>query len=206
MSAARPRVTTSVEECAAVLRNGGTAIIPTDTVYGLAASLDHPAAISRLYELKGRPERLPIPVLVSSTDCVARLTTALPQLARKLVAEFWPGALTIIVEASEEVPDEALSGGRTVGLRMPSHDLALALIEACGGALAVTSANRSGEPETTDPLDAAAALREQVDVVLDGGRTPGGIASTVVDVTAGEPRILRHGAILDSAIYRAARD
>lgn len=206
MNLTRPPMTKRIDECAGVLRRGGTAVIPTDTVYGLAAGLEHRAAILKLYELKRRPVALPIPVLVSSVAGARSLAGVFPVLAERLSSRFWPGALTIVVEASAAVPPEVLSGGNTVGLRMPDHDLALALIEACGGALAVTSANRSGEPETRDPCEAARALRDQVDIVLDGGLTPGGTASTVVDVTQGVPRILRHGAILDSMIYCAAKD
>ena len=176
-----------------VLDRGGLVVIPTDTVYGVAARLDRAAAIARLYVAKGRPEEKPIPVLISSAGQLARLTRDLPPGAEAFVARFWPGALTVALPRAATVPDEVTAGLDTVGLRMPDHPFALALIEACGGALAVTSANRSGEPSLCDAAAVAEAIGGAVDLIVDGGRTPGGVASTVIALDASGPRVLREG-------------
>ncbi|HLT17805.1 MAG TPA: L-threonylcarbamoyladenylate synthase [Thermomicrobiales bacterium] len=187
-----------IERIAEALMAGAVAIIPTDTVYGIAAALDRPDAIERLYEIKGRPAGKPIPVLVDGMETALRLSRDFPDDARRLAAAFWPGALTIVVQAREGLPKRCLGPGDTVGLRMPDHADALALIRRCGGALAVTSANPSSQPETTNADVARRTLG--VDLVLDAGETPGGVASTVVDVTGEQPRILRHGAIVEAKI------
>ena len=185
----------ALARAAAVLDRGGLVVIPTDTVYGVAARLDHPAAIARLYVAKGRPEEKPIPVLIASPGELARLTRDLPPGAEALVARFWPGALTVALPRAATVPDEVTAGLDTVGLRMPDHPFALALIAACGGALAVTSANRSGEPSLCEAAAVMAAIGWAVDLVVDGGRTPGGRSSTVIALDAAGPRVLREGPI-----------
>ncbi|CAN5484027.1 hypothetical protein BH23CHL2_BH23CHL2_00020 [soil metagenome] len=193
--------TSDIDAIAAVLRRGGTAIVPTDTVYGLAASLEYPAAIARLYELKKRPDGKPIPILISGPEVLQRLATGLSGSARTLIESFWPGPLTLVVQASGAVPTACLSGGATVGLRMPDHPDLLGLLEACGGALAVTSANASGQPETTSAAAAFDSLNQLPDIVLDCGDTPGGLPSTVVDTLARPPVILRSGRLDPSTIF-----
>lgn len=185
------------------LQRGALVAIPTDTVYGLAARLDHPGALRRLYEAKGRPEDRPIPVLVSRADLLRELTVNPPPGAEEFAARFWPGPLTIALPRDERVPDLVTAGRDTVGLRMPDHPFALALIEACGGALAVTSANRSGEPSLRDPDAVMAALGDEVELIVDSGPAPGGWASTVIALTARGPVVLREGPI-DLAALTAA--
>ena len=187
------------------LARGALVAIPTDTVYGLAARLDRPEALQRLYEAKGRPADRAIPVLVSRPDLLSDLTIDLPDGAEEFAARCWPGPLTIVLPRSARVPDLVTAGGDTVGLRMPDHPFALALIEACGGALAVTSANRSGEPALRDPAEVAAALGGEVELIADSGLAPGGQASTVLALDADGPRVLREGPI-DAAALRAVWD
>lgn len=199
----------ALKGAAAILDQGGLVVIPTDTVYGVAARLDRPGAIARLYVAKGRPEEKPIPVLIASPAQLARLTRDLPAAAAAFVARFWPGALTVVLPRSAAVPDEVAAGRDTVGLRMPDHPFALALIAACGGALAVTSANRSGEPSLRDAREVAAAIGGAVDLIVDGGVTAGGQASTVVALDAAGPRVLREGPIGAAALraaWEAARE
>lgn len=185
------------------LERGELVALPTDTVYGVAARLDRPEGVRRLYTAKGRPEDRPIPVLVSRAELLADLTADPPAGAAAFAARFWPGPLTIALPRSPRVPDLVTAGRDTVGLRMPDHPVALTLIAACGGALAVTSANRSGEPSLDDPAAVAAALDGRLALVLDGGRAPGGLASTVIELTAAGPRVLREGP-LDAATLAAA--
>lgn len=194
---------TTLRAAADTLDRGGLVVIPTDTVYGVAARLDRPGAVARLYVAKGRPEEKAIPVLISAPDELARLTRGLPPGAAAFAARFWPGALTVVLPRSAAVPDLVAAGGPTVGLRMPDHPFALALIAACGGALAVTSANRSGEPSLREAGAVAAALGGAVDLIVDGGTTPGGVASTVVALDAAGPRVLRAGPIDAAALGEA---
>lgn len=184
-----------IERAVAILHAGGVVAIPTDTVYGLAASLDHPAAIERIFTIKGRAETKALPVLVSSSEVVPRLARAVTDPAQRLVRAFWPGALTIVVDATQDVPDVVLRGGTTVGLRMPDNADALAIIAGAGGALAVTSANHSGEIEARSASEVVQALGPDIDFVVDGGASKGTVPSTVVDATRTRLRVLRHGAI-----------
>lgn len=179
-----------------ILDRGGLVVFPTDTVYGVGASVHRPRGVGRLYVAKGRPIERPIPVLVSSLDAVEKISKSVDDVSRALMEEFWPGPLTIVLLAAAWLPYEIVRDTASVGVRMPDHPVALSLIERSGGALATTSANRSGEPETTTAADAAEHLGNAVDLILDGGTTPGGVPSTVVRVDdAGHIAVLRQGAV-----------
>lgn len=196
-SSSRTRVASDddVARAIATLRDGGVIALPTDTVYGIAASLDHPDAIERLFTIKGRSGTKAVPILVSSLDDLDHLTSELTAEARALAARFWPGALTIVVSASDLVPDGVRRDGETVGIRMPDSADALAVIAGAGGALAVTSANRSGEVEARSAAEVNARLGGRIDFVLDGGASPSSQPSTVVDASQTPVRVLRAGAI-----------
>ena len=182
-----------IDEIVAALRAGEVCAIPTDTVYGLAASLDHPAAVRRLAELKGRAAEQPIAVLFDAIDDIASHVEDPALLER--VRRFWPGGLTAIVRVHVGfAPPPALSIASTVGLRQPDDALARSVLRACGGALAVTSANRHGEPPATSAAGVAAIFGAGM-LVLDGGPRPGGVASTVVDLTVEPPVVVRAGAV-----------
>jgi L-threonylcarbamoyladenylate synthase len=188
---------------AAVIHAGGLVVLPTDTVYGVAAALWQPEAVAALYAAKQRPPDRAIPILLSAGDEIDQVAARVPEAARRLAAAFWPGPLTIIVPKRPGVPD-IVSALPTVGVRVPDHDAARAAIRACGGALAVTSANLSDQPSALTAQDAADALGEAVGLVLDGGPAPGGTPSTVVD-TAGESlSVLRPGPIGEAALREAA--
>ncbi len=190
----------ALARAAEALRRGELVVLPTDTVYGLAAWPWDAAAVARLYAAKGRPETKAIPVLVGEKAHLARVTAALPPCAQRLAARFWPGALTLVVPKHPDLP-AVLSPYPTVGVRMPDHPDALALLRLTGP-LAVTSANRSGEPPARTAAEAAAQLGEAVAVVLDAGEVPGGQPSTVVDCAATPPRVLRPGPIAAAEIAR----
>jgi L-threonylcarbamoyladenylate synthase len=187
---------------AQVIRAGGLVVLPTDTVYGVAADLWRPEAVAALYEAKGRSPAKAIPVLLAGEEDIGQVACQVPPFAQKLAAAFWPGPLTIALPRRESVPD-IVSSLPTIGVRMPDHDQTRTIIRACGGALAVTSANRSGQPSSLTARQAADALGDRVALVLDGGRCSGGVPSTVVDVSGGELRIVRPGP-LDEAALRAA--
>lgn len=192
-----------IAKAVAALADGGIVAIPTDTVYGLAASLDHPEAIEAIYAAKGRDAGKALPVLVDNHQRISIYATGDTRRAQLLARSFWPGALTIVVPASDAVPYGIHRGANTVGLRMPDSEIALAVISACGGGLAVTSANLSGRSEARTAEEVEATLGDRVRVVVDGGPARDGIPSTVVDLTGGDLRILRQGAITRDDLERA---
>jgi L-threonylcarbamoyladenylate synthase len=199
-----------VERASKALRAGQVVVIPTDTVYGLAAALNRPEAISHLYAIKNRPLEKAIPVLLSDASEVHQVAADLPASAAFLASCFWPGALTLVLPALLHLPPLVTStcenGRRTVAVRVPDDPLARAIIAASGGALAVTSANHSGQRPALDAAEAAALAMSPPLLVVDGGRVPGGIPSTVVLATGDEPEILRKGAISPTAIMEALRN
>ena len=185
-----------IDEVAARLLAGGVVAIPTDTVYGLAALATDAGALRALADLKGREQQQPIAVLVDSVEAVAPyLGDARALDGLRFVARFWPGALTAIVRARPGgLAAPAVSEAGTIGVRVPDDDLARAVIRACGGLLAVSSANRHGEPPATSAAEVAAAFGDAL-LVLDGGMRSSTAPSTVVDLTGARPRILRAGPI-----------
>ena len=174
-----------------VLRSGGLVAFPTDTVYGLGCEVLNAEAVSRLYHVKGRPEEKAIPVLASGTKALSQVAKPFPEIARRLAKRFWPGPLTLVVWRLPELPPE-LSRYETVAVRVPDHELALALLKKVGP-LAVTSANRAGKADSVTAIDVLATLGGTFDLLLDGGEAPGGMPSTVVDCTQAEPYVLRAG-------------
>jgi L-threonylcarbamoyladenylate synthase len=167
---------------------------PTDTVYGLAAILNNPGAIARLYVAKARPPERAIPILLADPADLDRVAIGISATVRRLVARFWPGGLTFIVPKGLAVPDQA-SPGPTVAVRVPDLALARQLIVAVGQPLAATSANLSGEPNPCTADEVLAQLSGRIAAVLDGGPCPGGVPSTILDCTIEPPRLIREGAI-----------
>ena len=185
----------AIEWTADRLQQGGVVAIPTDTVYGIAASLAHSEALDRIYEIKGRPDHQPLPVLVSSPDEIEHIAEEIAPDVALLLDMYWPGPLTVVLPARPGMPARVTAGGETIGVRMPNHPLAIEVIAKAGGAVACTSANRSGEPPACAAGEVAASLGAQLDLILDGGIAPGGVASTVVAVNGTDLQILREGAI-----------
>jgi len=192
----------AVAQGVAVLRRGGLVAFPTDTVYGLGASIDLPAAVARVYAAKSRPREMALPVLVSETADIERLSERLSPAARCLIEAFLPGALTIVVPASAAVPAHVTAGRGTVALRIPDHPVPRALIRGLGAPIIGTSANRSGRPSPLTADEVRTQLGDRIDLVIDGGRCPG-VESTIVDVTGEIPVVLRAGAISSADIERA---
>jgi L-threonylcarbamoyladenylate synthase len=183
----------ALEQAERLLRAGELVAFPTDTVYGLGAILTDPTAIERLYVVKGRDAAKAIAVLIGDETALAQVTGSLSDLAARLAGRFWPGPLTLVVSAHPALPAN-LSPLPTVGVRVPDHPVALALL--CRtGPLAVTSANCSGQPSARTAGEVYAQLNGSIPLILDGGETPGGLPSTVVDCTGTVPVILRQGPI-----------
>jgi L-threonylcarbamoyladenylate synthase len=189
-----------IDEAAELLLAGHVVAFPTDTVYGVGAHLLRAEALEGLFYAKGRPENRPLPVLVASPEEVYRLASRVPPEAEGLIRALFPGALTVVLPASSEIPPQVEAGTGSVGIRMPGSDVALELLRRCGGALATTSANRSGGPENNTAQAVMEDIGDRISAVLDGGMSPGGVPSTVVDVSSGAPTILRYGALPAEAL------
>jgi L-threonylcarbamoyladenylate synthase len=175
------------------LRAGLVVGFPTDTVYGLAALASDERAVRRVFEIKGRPPSQPLILMVPEVAQVAGLAEV-GERERAYMGRWWPGPLTLVLRAKPHLAPHLASGEpRTVGVRIPDHPDALALLRAAAAPLATTSANETGKPEAMTPVEAACL--EGLAAVLDGGRTPGGVPSTLLDLSGSEPRILREGPI-----------
>jgi L-threonylcarbamoyladenylate synthase len=199
-----------IERAAALLRAGGLVAFPTDTVYGLGADARNPAAVARIFAVKGRPQDHPVIVHIPSIDHLERWAREIPDWARKLARGFWPGPLTLILKRAAGVPDAVTGGQDTVGLRVPAHPVAQALLAAfCNlgegqryDGLAAPSANKFGRISPTTAAHVRADLGAEVEVILDGGACEVGIESTIVDCSRGHPALLRPGKITPEDIER----
>ena len=184
----------AIDAAASAVRNGELIVLPTDTVYGIGADAFDPAAVRALLAAKGRGREMPPPVLISSPGTADALAAGLPAYARALIENFWPGPLTIVARQQSSLQWDLGDTRGTVAIRMPDHEVALAILDRTGP-LAVSSANKTGLAAATTAEDAEAMLGEDVAAVVDGGTSPGGQASTIVDVTGDHGRILRRGAL-----------
>jgi len=194
---------TAIERALQVLRAGGLVAFPTDTVYGVGALPSLAQAVERIFLAKGRPRSKAIPMLLDSAARLPELAENIPPDASLLAQKFWPGPLTIVLTRKPTVPDVVTAGGTSVAVRVPDHPFALRLITAAGGALATTSANRSGQPDPVTAQEVLGSLEGRIDLILDGGLCPGGLASTVIDLAGASPRVVRWGAVEREALEEA---
>ncbi|MFF4138772.1 L-threonylcarbamoyladenylate synthase [Streptomyces mirabilis] len=196
MRGARVTATTSdIEKAAGVLRAGGLVAFPTETVYGLGANAEESAAVARVFEVKGRPPSHPLIVHIGGAEHLDDWVEDVPAAARLLAERFWPGPLTLVLRRGRRVPLEATGGLQTVGVRVPGHPVALALLTAFGGGVAAPSANRFGSVSPTTADHVRAELGVAVDFVLDGGPCEVGVESTIVDATGDALSVLRPGGV-----------
>ncbi|WP_051125715.1 L-threonylcarbamoyladenylate synthase [Schaalia vaccimaxillae] len=177
-----------------VLRAGELAVIPTDTVYGIAANADDPDAVSKLLAAKGRGKQMPPPVLVSGGDAIDDLCVNVPATARRLAQSHWPGGLTLILQARSDLGWDLGQTHGTLALRMPDHRCTLELLDQTGP-LAVTSANLTGQEPATSLTEAIQAFGHKVGAYVDAGPTPGTTPSTIIDLAHGQPRAIRLGTL-----------
>ncbi|HUX64984.1 L-threonylcarbamoyladenylate synthase [Sulfuricella sp.] len=193
---------TQIAAAARLLRAGGVVAFPTETVYGLGADAANPEAVRKIFEIKGRPSDHPLIVHIADASLLDRWAREIPQAARHLAESFWPSPLTLILRRQRHVPDAVTGGQDTVGLRVPDHPVALALLQELGPekALAAPSANRFGRISPTTAAHVRAELDEAVDMVLDGGPCRVGLESTIISFVGGTPLLLRPGGISVAAL------
>jgi L-threonylcarbamoyladenylate synthase len=199
-----PATLDQVEKAAGVLRNGGVIAMPTDTLYALTAAADDATAVRRVFEIKGRQQGRPLPLFVSGLE-MARRMAEVNDMASRLAAQFWPGQLTIVVPKLQNYDSEALAGSPTVGLRVPDHAVARAVVEQLDAPVTGTSANLSGGPDPVSAEDVRGQIGDRIDLILNAGPCAHGVGSTIVDCTGDEPVILRHGAISSDRVLAALR-
>jgi L-threonylcarbamoyladenylate synthase len=192
-----------MQAAAAVLLAGGLVAFPTETVYGLGANALDVNAVRRIYSAKGRPAYNPLIVHIAAAEQMAQVAAAVPDVAVRLAARFWPGPLTLVLRRAPPIPPQVSAGRDTVAVRLPAHPVALALIEAAGVPVVAPSANRFTRPSATTAGHVLADLDGHVDLILDGGPTPIGLESTVVDLTGEMPRLLRPGGVTLEALRAA---
>ena len=184
-----------IKDSANVVSNGGIIIYPTDTLYGLGADIRNEESLLRIYDIKGRPNDMALPVLVSGWEMVRSISSEVNVIGEKLAARFWPGQLTMVIRADDNL-STILTGGRgTIAVRQPDHWIAQQIIEQVGNPIVGTSANLSGSPDLVEASDLAPELGHLVDRIITCGLKPFGVGSTVVDITGGQPKLLRETSI-----------
>lgn len=194
-----------LKRAAAILRDGGVIAFPTETFYGLGADGENREAIEKIFFIKGRTFTKAIPIIIGHPDDVLRLTKTIPEAGKRLIDRFWPGALTLLLEAASHVSERLTAGTGKIGIRLSSNIIATELARALGQPLTATSANISGMKECSTAEEVLADLGNAVDAVIDGGKTPGGKGSTIVDVTMDPPTVVREGVIATSLIFDTLR-
>jgi L-threonylcarbamoyladenylate synthase len=196
----------AIEEAAEILRAGGLVAFPTETVYGLGANACDAAAVAGIFAAKQRPLSDPLIVHIAALDQLQTVAASVPPIAQTLAERFWPGPLTLILPRGEAIPPIVAAGGETIGVRMPNHPVALALLRAAALPVAAPSANRFMHTSPTTAAHVLADLDGRIDCVLDGGPAHVGVESTVLDVTAQPPRILRPGGVTLEALRAVIPD
>ncbi len=186
-----------------IIEEGGVIAYPTETFYGLGADSRNENAIEKIFLIKGRDIRNPLSIIIGDRRNLKDLVEEIPEIALSLIETFWPGALTIVFKASQNVSPRLTAGTGKIGIRVSSHPIATVLVKAFRHPITATSANSSGAAECNSVHDVIKCIGDKIDAVIDGGRTPGGKGSTIIDVTARPPVILREGIISGPMILRA---
>ncbi|MCD6291780.1 MAG: threonylcarbamoyl-AMP synthase [Anaerolineae bacterium] len=185
----------ALERAMVILRSGGVVAFPTDTVYGVGVHAFVPAAVARLYQVKRRPTDRPIPILLADPEDMEMVARDISPLAWELARLFWPGPLSLVLPRHPRVPDEVVAGGNSVAVRIPDHMIPQRLARLLHAPLAASSANLSGGPNASTAQEVMEQIGQEIDLVIDGGPCPGGVPSTILDLTSDPPRLLRQGPI-----------
>ena len=191
-----------IEKGVSILKKGGVIAFPTDTVYGLGADAFNSMAVERIYEIKDRSKSHRFPLLIADVKQLTALAEPIPELARFLAAHFWPGGVTLVLPRKDSVPTY-LASGSTIAVRAPNHPTCLTLLEHLARPLIGTSANISGQPPALTADEVRQLLGGRIDLIIDGGKCPGGKESTVLDITREPPVVLRQGIVPSHVIDRA---
>lgn len=191
-----------IQKATDILKKGGLVAFPTDTVYGLGANCLDEAAIAKIYEAKSRPRHLALPLLLSHVSQMESVAHFVPEVAWRLAEHFLPGGLTLVLYKAPWLPSVLTGGGDKIAVRVPNHPVPIALIQGLGASLTGTSANITGSPSLLTAKEVHQQMGDRVDLVINGGKCPGGTESTVLDLTGRVPRILRQGLITQKEIER----
>jgi L-threonylcarbamoyladenylate synthase len=194
-----------IEKGVRILQKGGVIAFPTDTVYGLGADVFNTTAVERVYEIKNRPKNQQFPLLIADAKQLTTLAEPIPEITWLLAGRFWPGGLTLVLSKKDSLP-AYIASGPTVAVRVPNHPVCLALIEGLGNPITGTSANTSGQPAALTAAEVGQQLVGKIDLIINGGKCPGGKESTIVDITRLPPTILRHGIIPSHEIDKAYKE
>jgi len=194
-----------IEQGVRFLRNGGVIAFPTDTVYGLGANAFNLRAVERIYKIKNRPSHLPLPLLIADISQLTLVAESVCGIGLFLAQRFWPGGLTLVLPKAASLPSY-LAKDSTIAVRMSNHPVCLSLIRGLGAPIIGTSANLSGNPPALTADEAKQQIGDEVDLVIDGGRCPGGVESTIVDTTGEIALILRQGIIASHEIEKAIKE
>jgi L-threonylcarbamoyladenylate synthase len=192
----------AINKASDILLAGGLVAYPTESFYGLAVDSTNENAIRRLFLLKQRSPCRPLLILIPSIEALDQYVAHIPPIARQLIDEFWPGALTLVFEAGQKVSPLLTAGTDKIGIRLSPHPVATALAQAIGAPITGTSANISGKPACRNAGEVSASFKEWVDLILDGGETKGRVGSTVLDITVDPPKILREGMVQKSDLEK----
>jgi L-threonylcarbamoyladenylate synthase len=195
----------TIGQAAAAICDGGVVCFPTRCLYGLGADAFNPAALERVFDIKQRPADMPLLVLINSPAQMAGLARRIPRAAQVLMERFWPGRLTLVLEAEASIPQRLTAGTGKIGIRLAAHPVARSLVEAVAGPITGTSANISGGTGCRQISELDPRIRRQVDIILDGGPLKGGVGSTVVDVTGETPVVIREGEVSKPEITAAIK-
>lgn len=198
-------ITQQIEKAVAILKKGGLVAFPTDTVYGLGAIVSNLSAVRRIYEVKARPLSRALPLLLAGASQADEVAVDISATARLLMQHFWPGALTLVLKKASWIPAIVTGGGDTVALRVPNHEVALALVKGAGMPLVGTSANLSGQPSPLTAEGVKAQLGGKIDLIIDGSPAPLGMESTIIDVSVEPLRLIRERAIPRAEIEKYVR-
>ena len=194
-----------VAEAVSILKSGGVIAFPTDTVYGLGADVFNTRAVERVYEIKNRPKNQQFPLLIADARQLTALAEPIPEITWLLARLFWPGGLTLVLSKKDSLP-AYLASGPTIAVRVPNHPVCLALIKGLGNPITGTSANTSGRPAASTAEEVGQQLEGKIDLVINGGKCPGGKESTIVDITREPPTVLRQGIIPSHEIDKAYKE
>jgi L-threonylcarbamoyladenylate synthase len=195
----------TLEKAVGILRSGGIIAYPTETFYGLGVDAENREAIEKIFLVKGRDFNNPVALIMGDEEPLTRLASQVPEYGRTLMERFWPGPLTLLFKATPAVSGVLTAGSGKIGIRISSHPVARLLSQMLGRPITATSANLSGHPECVTTSDVIDQIGERIDAVIDGGKTPGGLGSTILDVTGDAPVVLRAGAIPEEVINEAIK-